>query len=92
MGVFKNGNNWYVDYYVQGRRKRQKVGPSKKQARVVLQKMKVQIAGGKFLDVQRHQTVKFEEMAKSLISNGHRLTWCEERYIYTIPRAESPVT
>ena len=33
-----------------GRRKREKVGPSKRQTLIVLQKRKVQIAEGKFLD------------------------------------------
>lgn len=33
-----------------GRRKREKVGPSKRQTLMVLQKRKVQIAEGKFLD------------------------------------------
>ncbi|TET62236.1 site-specific integrase, partial [Candidatus Aerophobetes bacterium] len=69
MGVFKKGENWYIDYYVQGRRKREKIGPSKVQAQVVLQKRKVQIAEGKFLDVQGHQKVKFEEMGKLFLEN-----------------------
>jgi len=65
MGVFKKGKNWYIDYYVNGRRKREKVGPNKKQARTVLQKRKVQIAEGKFLDIRRHQKVKFEDMGET---------------------------
>jgi len=69
MGVFKKGENWYIDYYIQGRRKREKIGPSKTQARVVLQKRKVQIAEGKFLDIQRHQKLKFEEMGKLFLEN-----------------------
>jgi len=32
MGVYKKGINWYIDYYLpNGKRKREKVGPSKKQ-------------------------------------------------------------
>ena len=67
MGIFKKGKSWYIDYYIQGRRKREKIGPSKAQARVVLEKRKVQIAEKKFLDVQSHEKVKFEEMAKTYI-------------------------
>jgi hypothetical protein len=26
--VYKKGKNWYIDYYVRGRRKRKKVGPA----------------------------------------------------------------
>ena len=33
MGIYLKGKNWYIDYYVKGRRKRKKVGPSKKQWR-----------------------------------------------------------
>jgi len=69
VGVFKKGSNWYIDYYVQGRRKREKIGPSKAQARVVLQKRKVQIAEGKFLDVRGHQKLKFEDMGKLFLEN-----------------------
>jgi len=67
VGVFKKGTNWYIDYYVQGRRKREKIGPSKAQARVVLQKRKVQIAEGKFLDVHRYEKIKFEDMARTYL-------------------------
>jgi len=69
MGVFKKGKNWYIDYYVQGRRKREKIGPSKRQALIVLQKRKVQVAERKFLDIQKHQKIKFEEMGKLFLEN-----------------------
>ena len=69
MSVFKKGKNWYIDYYVNGRRKREKVGPSKRQAVTVLQKRKIQIAEGKFLDIEKHQKIKFEEMGKLFLEN-----------------------
>ena len=72
MGVFKKGKSWYIDYYVQGRRKREKIAPRKAQAQVVLQKRKVQIAEGKFSDVQRNQEVKFEDMGKLFLENYSR--------------------
>ncbi len=64
MGIFKKGKSWYIDYYVQGRRKREKIGPSKAQAQVVLQKRKVEIAEGKFLDVRKDERILFRDMAK----------------------------
>ena len=64
MGVFKKRNNWYIDYYVQGRRKREKIGPNKAQAQVVLQKRKVQIAENRFLDVRKNEKVLLKDMAK----------------------------
>lgn len=62
MGVYLKGENWYIDYYVNGRRKREKVGPSKKLAETVLKKRKVEIAEGKFLDIRKEHKVKFEEI------------------------------
>ena len=82
MGVFKKGKSWYIDYYAQGRRKRERIGPNKTQAQVVFQKRKVEIAEGKFLDVQRHQKVKFEEMVKLYIKMyskpNKRSSWRDE--------------
>ena len=51
MGVFRRGKDWWIDYYVQGRRKREKVGESKSLAELALKKRKLAIAEGKFLDV-----------------------------------------
>ena len=69
MAIFKKGNNWYIDYYVQGRRKREKIGPNKAQARVVLQKRKVEIAEGKFLDVKKSHGVRFKDMANTYLES-----------------------
>ena len=38
MAVYKKGNDWYIDYYVSGRRKRERVGPDKRLAQIVLKK------------------------------------------------------
>lgn len=51
MGVFKKGKNWFIDYYVQGKRKRESIGPSKQLAQTILKKRKVQIAENRFLDI-----------------------------------------
>jgi len=64
MAVFKEANNWFIDYYVNGRRKRESIGPSKELARKVLQKRKVQIAENKYLDVKKNDRIRFSEMAK----------------------------
>ena len=46
---------------------REKIGPSKKQALIVLQKRKVQIAERKLLDIEGYSKTIFEGMAKSYI-------------------------
>ena len=84
MGVFKKAKNWYIDYYVHGRRKREKVGPSKRQALIVLQKRRVQIAEEKFLDIQKHQKIKFEEMGRLFLENyskPNKRSWRRDKEI-----------
>lgn len=63
MGLYLKGENWYIDYYANGRRKREKVGPSRKLAETVLRKRKVEIAEGKFLDIRKEDKLKFDEIA-----------------------------
>lgn len=78
MGVFKKHGSWYIDYYVNGRRKREKIGPNKRQAELVLKKRKVQIAEGKFFDIKKKPKVKFEEMARTYLesySKPHKKSW-----------------
>jgi len=41
VGLFRKGKNWYIDYHVEGWRKREKIGPNRRQAELVLQKRKV---------------------------------------------------
>ena len=67
MGIYKKGENYYIDYYVYGKRKREKIGPSKALAEIVLKKRKVQIAEGKFLDIEKEQKIKFEDFADEYV-------------------------
>jgi integrase len=68
MGVFKKGRDCWIDYYVNGRRKREKIGPNKRLAETVLQKRKVEIAEGKFLDKRKEVKVKFEVAANGYLN------------------------
>lgn len=63
MGIYKKDDNYFIDYYVSGRRKREKIGSSKKLAEIVLKKRKVEVAEGKFLDIDRQEKIKFEDFA-----------------------------
>jgi len=83
MGIFKKGKNWYIDYYDQNRRRRREmIGPNKRQAEIVLQKRKVEIVEGKFLDVRKEKIVPFEEMAREYIEvyskPNKRSSWRDE--------------
>jgi site-specific recombinase XerD len=64
MGVFKKGNNWYIDYYLKGRRKRKKVGHSKKLAEQILKDIQVKIVKGEYLGVLEEKKAIFEEFAR----------------------------
>jgi len=67
MGVYKKGKNWYIDYYLKGRRKRRKIGPSKKLAQQVLQDVRLKIAKGEYLGVYDEKKVLFEEPARQYL-------------------------
>jgi integrase len=64
MGLYLKNGNWFIDYRVQGRRKREKIGPSKALAETILKKRKVEIAENKYLDIRREHKIKFEELAQ----------------------------
>jgi integrase len=65
MSVFKKQGVYWIDYYVNGHRKRERIGPDKRLAETVLRKRKVEIAEGRFLEKQRPITTTFEELAEA---------------------------
>jgi hypothetical protein len=67
MGVYKQGGSWFINYRVEGRRKREKIGASKKLAETVLAKRKAEIAEGKFLDRKRVPRIRFEAFAEEYL-------------------------
>ncbi|MEW6063243.1 MAG: tyrosine-type recombinase/integrase [Nanoarchaeota archaeon] len=77
MGIYKKGLNYYIDYYLNSRRIREMIGPSKELAKKVLMKRKIEIAEGKFLDIKKTNKIKFEDFAKQYIeySKGNKKSW-----------------
>ncbi len=65
MAVFKKQGVYWIDYYVNGHRKRERIGPDKRLAETVLKKPKVEIAEGRFLDQARPITTTFAELAEA---------------------------
>ena len=63
MAVYKKKKTWFIDYYFQGRRIREAIGPSKKLAQQALMVRKVQIAQGKFNIEDIRQSFAFGELA-----------------------------
>lgn len=77
MGVYKKRNRWYIDYYVEGRRRRECIGPSRKLAETVLKKRQVEIAEGKFLDVKAKPRVTFEQIRDKYLewAKANKRSW-----------------
>ena len=69
MGIHFKKDNWFLDYRANGRRIREKVGPSKKLAENALSKRKVQIAENKFFDIKPEGRIKFQEFADTYLKN-----------------------
>src|SRR5512139_4144091 len=64
MGVYKRGNNFYIDFRFHGERIREMIGHSKKDEDKVIAKRKAEIAENKFLDVRKEpDPVKFHDFA-----------------------------
>jgi hypothetical protein len=63
MGVFKKQGVYQIDYYANGHRKRECIGPDKCLAETVLKKRKVELVEGKSCDKQRPITTTFKERA-----------------------------
>jgi hypothetical protein len=63
MAVFKKQRVYSLDYYVHGHRKRERISPDKRLAETVLQKCKVAIAEGKYLDKRTVPHCTFNELA-----------------------------
>ena len=61
--ILKIEDNFYIDYYANGKRVREMIGTSKTLAETVLKKRKVEVAEGKHLDIRKQDKVKFEDFS-----------------------------
>ncbi|MBL7132382.1 MAG: tyrosine-type recombinase/integrase [Candidatus Omnitrophica bacterium] len=63
MGVLRRGKTYYIDYYANGRRIRESIGPDRRFAETILKKREVEIAEGRFLDIRKNEKIRFEDFA-----------------------------
>lgn len=63
MGIFKKHGNYYIDYYVEGRRVRERIGTSKRQAEQVMAVRRGEILQGRFKLSDTQASPKFAEFA-----------------------------
>jgi len=61
------GKNWYIDYRVNGHRKREVVGPEKRFAELVLAKRKIQIKEGQFFETKKEEVHTLSEIAEDFL-------------------------
>jgi integrase len=73
MALYQKDENWFIDYYANGRRKREMIGTNRKLAEIVLQKRKVELAEGKYLDIKKEEKVKFEEFCAEYLALHSKL-------------------
>ncbi|MFH2068444.1 MAG: tyrosine-type recombinase/integrase [Candidatus Omnitrophota bacterium] len=69
MRIYKRGKDWYVDYLYQGRRRRLKIGPNRKEAEAVLAKIRSQIIEGTYFDSKKTVRIKLAGMAERFMNN-----------------------
>ena len=73
----KKTGDYYIDYRVHGRRVREMIGPSKKQAEQIMHKRMTEKAEGK-LDKVKKEKIKFEDFAQDYLnihSKQHKKSW-----------------
>ncbi len=58
MGVYRKNSAWWIDYYCQSRRYRQKIGFRRKDAEEAFSRIKVQIAAGEFVPPQERRRLE----------------------------------
>ena len=68
MGLYKRQTSagspcWYIQYFFNGKRRREAIGPSKREAELVLGKRKAAIREGKFFDVRKENDMSFSVLA-----------------------------
>ena len=64
MAIFEKQGVWWIDFYVRGERRREKVGPSHKLAEEVMHKRKLEIAEGKFFPERQTRNTSFQSIAE----------------------------
>jgi len=89
MALYRKGQTWYIDYYVNGRRRREAVGSNRRVAEGVLAKRKVEITENRYLDVRQRTKVTFDQLAIQYLewSRANKRSWQrDERSIRMLKR------
>jgi integrase len=80
MAVYQKRGDWWIDFYYQGRRYRQKIGTRKKDAEQALSQIKVKIASGEFVPLEerrRQESMRPEHVLFEAFAKDEFLPWSE---------------
>lgn len=83
MGVYRKNDTWWIDYYYQDHRYRQKIGPRRRDAEEALSKIKVKIASGEFVtpdERQREQALERKPVKFETFATGDFLAWSKTNH------------
>lgn len=71
---FKKGDDrvYWIEYYVNGIRKRERIGTSRKLAELTLGKRKVAIAEGRKLDILKEKRITFKELTQDYLEYARK--------------------
>ena len=75
---------WWIDYYINGKRKREKIGPDRRLAQTVLKKRKVQIAENRYLDKRKEVDITFKELTEFYLDYSAKHKKSHERDQYSV--------
>ena len=64
MGFYQKEENWYINYYVKGHRKRKRIDPSKKDAELSLKNVQAKNAREEYLGIFEENKISFDVMCK----------------------------
>ena len=90
MALFEKRGQWYIDYYVEGRRVREKIGPSKRLAGRALTARRGEIITGRFRLDDARRSPRFEELAKEYLAwaKANKRAWRrDETHVAHLRRA-----
>ncbi|NTV28734.1 MAG: site-specific integrase [Candidatus Omnitrophica bacterium] len=73
MKLSEQNSTYYIDYYYQNRRKRERVGPYRKVAERALAKRLTQVAENRFLDKREEQQTLFKALAEAYLEKHLKL-------------------
>src|SRR5262249_54829852 len=85
MGIYKKSDDYYIDYYVDGRRKREKIGPSYKAAQNALRKRRVQVAENRWIEKKPIPQITLGDLAGLYLkacTSFNRPNTCDSKKYY----------